>query len=76
MAKFTLFELHIDGVDITAPEFGAGADETDDGSAESGGRLGPALLVVGVLAVLAVVAVVLKKRLAGSEDAPSLDSDE
>ena len=76
MAKFTLFELHIDGVDITAPEFGAGADETADDSAESGGRLGAALLAVGALAAFAVVAIVVKKRLGGSEDAPSLDAAE
>jgi len=78
MAKVTLFELHLDGAEFTAnaPAFGSAEEEAETESAESGGRLGSVLLAVGVLAVLAVVAVALKKRLGGSEDAPSLDLDE
>lgn len=68
MAKFTLFELHIDGVDITAPEFGSASDDDETEAAESGGRVRLVLLGAVVLAVLAVVAVVLKKRLSGSGD--------
>ena len=62
MAKFTLFELHLDGAEFTAnaPAFGSPDDEAESESDESGGRLGAALLAVGALAGLAVVAVVAK----------------
>lgn len=71
MAKFTLFELHLDDAEFTsnAPAFGSAADEAEGESDEGGGRLKAALLAVGVLALLAVVAVVVKKRRGGSEDA-------
>jgi hypothetical protein len=80
MAKFTLFEVHLDDATLTAnapfssqsgPEEGEdesayAAEATDLGEEADGPGVAP---LVVALVVLVVVAVVVKKLVGGSEDA-------
>lgn len=73
MAKYTLFELHIDGAEFTANVPGAEATEdpedTETDEAERG-RLPFALLAIVALAVLAAAAIAAKRFTGDTDSSP------
>jgi len=86
MAKFTLLEVHLEDASFTANApysgtSGDGADEdaadTDDEAAAGGDSGGPGKALVGLLVVVAILALAyLGSRRLGGEDLPDVAVEE
>lgn len=70
MAKYTLFELHIDGAEFTANVPGAEATEDTETDEAERGRLPFALLAIVALAVLAAAAIAAKRFTGDTDSSP------
>ena len=86
MAKFTLLEVHLEDASFTAnaPYSGTGGENVDDEGAEDGSDEdatagaddsgGPGKALVGLLVVVAILALAYlgSRRLGGDEDVPDV----